>query len=141
RLSFLKSAFDEGIEKVGKVGLLGAALSDHPELLEMADYIVQKGGEVSLSSLRVEAINSKLMELLVYSKQRTLTLALETGSPRLQEIIHKKTKEESVLNVVETALNSGVRNLKFYFIIGLPTEQREDILHLANLVKKVHAQF
>ncbi|MDB5038011.1 MAG: Radical protein, partial [Bacteriovoracaceae bacterium] len=141
RLSFLKSAFDEGIERVGRVGLLGAALSDHPELLEMSDYIVSRGGEVSLSSLRVEAVQSKLVELLVYSKQRTLTLALETGSPRLQEVIHKRTKEETVLNVVETALKAGVRNLKFYFIIGLPTETVEDVLHLAALVKKLHATF
>lgn len=141
RLSFLKSAFDEGIDRVGRVGLLGAALSDHPELLEMADYVVGRGGEISLSSLRVEAVKSKLMELLVYSKQRTLTLALETGSPRLQEVIHKRTQEESVLSVVETALQSGIRNLKFYFIIGLPTETREDILLLAGLVKKIHALF
>lgn len=141
RQSFLQSAFDEGIERLGRIGLLGAALSDHPELLEMTEYIVNRGGEVSLSSLRVEAVQSKLVELLVHSKQRTLTLALETGSPRLQEVIHKKTREESVLNVVETALRAGVRNLKFYFIIGLPTETREDILLLAALVKKVHAAF
>ena len=141
RLSFLQSAFDEGIERVGRVGLLGAALADHPELVDMADYVVQKGGEISLSSLRVEAVNSKLMQLLVHSKQRTLTLALETGSPRLQEVIHKRTKEETVFNVVETALKAGVKNLKFYFIIGLPTEQREDILELVQLVKKIHKSF
>jgi radical SAM superfamily enzyme YgiQ (UPF0313 family) len=141
RLSFLKSAFDEGIQRVGRVGLLGAALADHPELVEMAEYVVKGGGEISLSSLRVEAVNDKLVELLVYSHQRTLTLALETGSVRLQEVIHKRTKEETVLNVVETAIKAGVRNLKFYFIIGLPTEQREDILELALLVKKLHKQF
>lgn len=141
RLSFLKSAFDEGIERVGRVGLLGAALSDHPELMDFAEYIVSRKGEISLSSLRVEAVRSKLMELLVYSRQRTLTLALETGSPRLQEVIHKRTKEESVIEVVETALRAGVRNLKFYFIIGLPTETREDIHLLSGLVKRVHAAF
>jgi len=141
RLSFLRSAFDEGIERVGRIGLLGAALSDHPELLDMCAYIVDKGGEISLSSLRVEAINKKLVELLVYSKQRTLTLALETASPRLQEIIHKKTSEDSVNHVVETALLSGVKNLKFYFIIGLPTETREDVLYLAQWVKRIHETF
>ncbi|MBN8555498.1 MAG: radical SAM protein [Deltaproteobacteria bacterium] len=141
RLSFLKSAFDEGIARVGRVGLLGAALADHPELVEMSEYVVNGGGEISLSSLRVEAVSSKLMELLVHSRQRTLTLALETGSVRLQNVIHKRTKEENISHVVETALRSGVRNLKFYFIIGLPTEQREDILELAALVKRLHKQF
>ncbi len=141
RLSFLKSAFDEGIERLGRVGLLGAALSDHPELLDFADYIVGKGGEISLSSLRVEAVQPKLMELLVYSKQKTLTLALETGSVRLQEVIHKRTKEDTVINVIETAVKAGVKNFKFYFIIGLPTETRGDILELSALVKKLHTVF
>ncbi len=141
RLSFLQAAFDEGIERVGRVGLLGAALSDHPELVEMADYIVGRGGEISLSSLRIEAVGPKLMELLVYSKQRTLTLALETGSQRLQEIIHKRTKLETLTSVVETALKAGVRNFKFYFIIGLPTETRNDIEELAALVKEAHRIF
>jgi radical SAM superfamily enzyme YgiQ (UPF0313 family) len=141
RLSFLKSAFDEGIERVGRIGLLGAALADHPELVEMAEYIVNHGGEVSLSSLRVEAVTPKLMELLVYSHQRTLTLALETGSQRLMRVIKKPTSEENIFSVVGTAINAGVRNLKFYFIIGLPTEQREDILELANLIKRVHSEF
>ncbi len=141
RLSFLKEAFDEGIERVGRIGLLGAALADHPELVDMADYVVNRGGEISLSSLRVEAVSPKLMELLVYSKQRTLSLALETGSQRMMEVIHKKTREESILHVVETALNAGVRHLKFYFILGLPTEQRDDVLELASLVKKIHSHF
>lgn len=141
RLSFLKSAFDEGIERVGRIGLLGAALADHPELVEMSDYIVSKGGEVSLSSLRVEAVTPKLMELLVNSHQRTLTLALETGSPRLMRVIKKETSIDNIFRVVETAINAGVRNLKFYFIIGLPTEQREDVLELAALIKRVHAEF
>lgn len=141
RLSFLKSAFDEGVERVGRVGLLGAALADHPELVEMAEYVVNRGGEISLSSLRVEAVTPKLMDLLVFSHQRTLTLALETGSERLQNVIHKRTKEENIRSVVETALKAGVRNLKFYFIIGLPTETREDILELSNLVKRIHKDF
>lgn len=141
RLSFLKSAFDEGIERVGRVGLLGAALSDHPELLDFADYIVSRGGEVSLSSLRVEAVGPKLIELLVHSKQKTLTLALETGSQRLQEVIHKRTQLDTLSHVVTTALDAGVKNLKFYFIIGLPTEQTEDILQLADLIKRVHREF
>lgn len=141
RLSFLKSAFDEGVEKMGRVGLVGAALADHPELVEMADYVVSKRGEISLSSLRVEAVSGKLMDLLVYSSQRTLTLALETGSVRLQNVIKKRTSEEKVFSCIETALKAGIRNLKFYFIIGLPTEQREDVLELANLVKRLHSQF
>jgi len=141
RLSFLKSAFDEGVEKVGRVGLVGAALADHPELVEMADYIVAKRGQISLSSLRVEAVSGKLMDLLVHSTQRTLTLALETGSVRLQTVIKKRTSEEKVFSCIETALKSGIRNLKFYFIIGLPTEIREDIHELASLVKRLHAHF
>lgn len=141
RLSFLRSAFDEGIERVGRIGLVGAALADHPELIDMADYVVSRKGEISLSSLRVEAVSGKLMDLLVYSNQRTLTLALETGSVRLQSVIKKRTEEAKVFHCVETALKSGIRNLKFYFIIGLPTEQREDIIELAALLKRIHKVF
>jgi radical SAM superfamily enzyme YgiQ (UPF0313 family) len=141
RLSFLKSAFDEGVERVGRVGLLGAALADHPELVDMASYVVNRGGQISLSSLRVEAVSPHLVDLLVHSSQRTLTLALETGSERLQNVIKKRTKLDNVLHCVETALKSGIRNLKFYFIIGLPTETDADIDELANLVKRVHQDF
>ncbi len=141
RLSFLKSAFDEGIERVGRVGLVGAALADHPELVEMANYVVDGGGEISLSSLRVEAVSSKLMDLLNLSSQRTLTLALETGSQRLQQVIHKRTDEAKVMHCVETALKAGIRNLKFYFIIGLPTETRADVEEAAELIRRIHSTF
>jgi radical SAM family uncharacterized protein len=120
----------------GKIGLVGAALSDYPEINDLCSAI--QGG-VSVSSLRADSLSESLIKRLAQGGHKTISLAPEAGSERLRKVINKGVTEDDVLRAADLVFGSGIPNLKLYFIIGLPTETREDVDAIIALAEKVRA--
>lgn len=112
-----------------KVGLVGAAISDHPKLVPLLQHLVDTGRQVSLSSLRADRIHARpqIAELLRTSGARTLTVASDGASERLRKQVMKKTKESHLLSCAIQAGQHGYDVFKVYMIIGLPGETDEDV--------------
>ena len=133
-----------GLDATGfaEVGLLSLSSADHSEIAEMAKGLADRyeGSNVGLSlpSTRVDAFNVDLANELTRNGRRSgLTFAPEGGSERMRQVINKMVTEEDLINTVRTAYENGWRQVKLYFMCGLPTEQDEDVLQIAVLAKKV----
>ncbi|MDH4223098.1 MAG: radical SAM protein [candidate division Zixibacteria bacterium] len=123
------------------VGLLGSLVSDLPFLEEVCFELYQKGYGIGISSLRVDKVTPNLLDILIESGLKTLTLAPEAGTERMWKIIDKRIKREDVLNAVRRAKEKNLEKLKLYFIIGLPSEKKKDIEGIVDLIKKIHKIF
>ncbi|HEY7429471.1 MAG TPA: TIGR03960 family B12-binding radical SAM protein [Streptosporangiaceae bacterium] len=125
-----------------EVGLLSLSSADHSEINDIATgladrYEGTKTG-LSLPSTRVDAFNVTLADELSRSGRRSgLTFAPEGGSERMRKVINKMVTEEDLIRTVTTAYSSGWRQVKLYFMCGLPTETDEDVLAIADLARKV----
>jgi len=126
----------EGLEYRKRIGLVGPVVSAHPQIEELLHKLRQMGAGFSLSSLRVSPLSDTLLDEVVKGGARTLTLAPEAGSQRLRDIINKRITQEDTLQAVSRAAARGIRQLKLYFMIGLPTETDDDIRQLIELVTK-----
>ena len=138
----LFNAIDLGLKYTNKIAFLGAEVSAHPQFEAVCDYIykrVQAGEniEMNFSSLRVDAIKENVIKTLVACGQKNITLAIEAGSERLRKVINKNITEEQIFNAVEIAHKNGLKGIKFYGMIGLPTETQEDIEEFVSLIKKI----
>jgi radical SAM superfamily enzyme YgiQ (UPF0313 family) len=120
-----------------RVGLLGAAVADHPDLTTLGRELIAAGRGFSLSSLRLDRVDPELLDLLAAGGTRTATFAPETGSERLRRVIGKRIDDEQVLDAAERAAAAGLRQLKLYFMIGLPTETAADREAIPDLVRRV----
>ncbi|MBA2549847.1 MAG: TIGR03960 family B12-binding radical SAM protein [Nocardioidaceae bacterium] len=135
-----------GVEQSGfdEVGLLSLSSADHSEIGDMAKGLADRydGTNVSLSlpSTRVDAFNITLANEFSRNGRRSgLTFAPEGGSERLRKVINKMVTEEDLIRTVAAAYSHGWRQVKLYFMCGLPTETDEDVLQIGELAKKVIA--
>ncbi len=136
-----RSQIDSAIALGRTIGLIGSDLAGHPELEKILKYIVESGGKFSLSSIRPEGLSPQIIDLIRLTGQKTATLAPETASPRLKKVIGKNIPSESFLELVEQLVTAGIPNIRFYFMIGLPTETDEDAEAIADFVKRAREQF
>ena len=120
-----------------KVGLVGAAISDYPDLLALGREVLQSRRTLSFSSLRVDSLTPELTDLVCDSGQKTVTLAPEAGSERMRRIIGKGFTEREILQAAEILADRGIRSFRLYFMIGLPEEKTEDIKGIVDLAKKI----
>ena len=134
----------EGLEFSGfsEVGLLSLSSADHSEIGDMCSGLAEQyaGTNVSLSlpSTRVDAFNIDLAQELSRNGRRTgLTFAPEGGSERIRKVINKMVTEEDLIRTVVTAYTNGWRQVKLYFMCGLPTETDDDVLQIARLAHEV----
>jgi radical SAM family uncharacterized protein len=118
----------------GRIGLVGAAISDYPDIGELCAAI--EGG-VSVSSLRADSVSEALIARLARSGHKTIAIAPEAGSERLRKVINKGVTEEDILRAADMIFGSGIPNLKLYFILGLPTETQADVDGILALAEKV----
>jgi radical SAM superfamily enzyme YgiQ (UPF0313 family) len=109
------------------VGLVGAAVTDHPKIRQIVRGIVDGGREVGISSLRADRLDDELVGLLARGGYRTLTTASDGASERLRVEIQRKSKERHLVRAAELARDHGMRTLKLYEMVGLPTETDADI--------------
>jgi radical SAM family uncharacterized protein len=125
-----------------EVGLLSLSSADHSEINEIATGLADRydGTNIGLSlpSTRVDAFNVTLADELSRNGRRSgLTFAPEGGSERIRKVINKMVTEEDLIRTVTTAYASGWRQVKLYFMCGLPTETDEDVLAIARLAGRV----
>ncbi|WP_298440279.1 radical SAM protein [Geobacter sp.] len=139
-LEVLKEEVARGLSKRHKIGLVGAAVSDHREIGELCRFIRDAGGKVSVSSLRVDRLDGEMIEVLKASGHKTVALAPEGGSQRMRDLINKNLSEEQILAACGLLIDHDILNLKLYFIIGLPTETMEDLEEMAVLVGKIRVR-
>jgi len=114
-------------EDARKVGLVGAAVSDHPKIVELIDTLAAQGRQVSLSSLRPDRLNDPFVAALKRAGARILTTALDAPSQRLRDAIARKAKETHLLRVTQLAHAHGYQRVKLYMMLGLPGETDADI--------------
>jgi radical SAM superfamily enzyme YgiQ (UPF0313 family) len=116
-----------------RAGLVSIALCDHPEIEEILTRLVEMGYSISPASLRLDDLTPTILRLLRESGERTVTIAPETGSDRLRRVINKTVTNDEIRSAAEMIFASGMENLKLYFMVGLPTEQDEDLVAIRDL--------
>ena len=140
------NAIDLGLKHTNKLALLGAQVTAHPDFEKICRYIHSKikGGEnieLGVSSLRVDSFKKEIVQTLVDAGQKNLTLAIEAGSERLRKLINKNLSEKQIFEALDVAVDCGLKGIKFYGMLGLPTETDEDIQEIVNLASKIKSKY
>ncbi len=130
----LAADFRQLTEYFDCIGLVASSVTDHPELDKVLDALGEMSLAPSFASLPVEGLSDKLLEVAA-KRTRTLTIAPETGSERLRRVVNKKFDNEDVAELARRAAEAGIRRLKMYFLVGLPTETGEDVAAIHELVR------
>jgi radical SAM family uncharacterized protein len=131
------TSLEDLLTEKARLGLLSPSVSDVPGIENLTSRVLGKGGDFSISSLRANSLTQGLLENLKKSSQRTLTLAPETGSERLRRVINKKLTDKEIIEAVILIAKTGFFHIRLYFMVGLPTETREDVSALVGLVKRI----
>ncbi len=117
-----------------RIGLIGPSLTDYPHII---DILCNDGVDFSITSLRASKESAKLVGFM--KGHKSVSIAPEAGTERMRRVINKRVTEENILETSELILNSGIENLKLYFMIGLPTEDINDIMGIIELTKKIRS--
>jgi len=125
-----------GLEYRRRIGLVGPAVSDYPQIEELLIKLRQMGAGLSISSLRVSPLSRIVLREIAKGRGQTITLAPEAGSQHLRQVIRKGISEDDILDSVGKVAKEGIKQLKLYFMIGLPSETDEDIGEIINLTLK-----
>ena len=128
---------EHSLQHTDRVGLLGAAVADHPELPEVVAGAAALGARVSISSLRVDNLRPDILKVLAEGGTKTVTVAPEAGSERMRLAINKGVDEDQVLRGATMVGESGAARFKLYFMIGLPGETDDDVLAIAYLGNRI----
>lgn len=123
-----------------RIGLIGASVTDHPEILAICEKILAHGGQPSPASMRADALSNELLALLQRADVRSITLAPEAGREELRQQVGKKLSNDSLFSAANRAREAGIRHLKLYFIAGLPGEEEADIEAIPALVKSLQKE-
>jgi len=122
-----------GLRYRKRLGLVGAAITDHPQIDELVIGLRRMGAEFSVNSLRINPLSNTLLKGLAESGTRTISLAPEAGSQRMRDIVKKDISKDDILRAVDQVAGHGIKQLKLYFMIGLPTETEDDIMDIVRL--------
>jgi radical SAM superfamily enzyme YgiQ (UPF0313 family) len=134
-LDDLAAQVQPGLAAGRKIGLVGAAISDHPGVKELCRTVLNAGGELGISSLRADSADAELFQLLAQGGVRTVALAPDAGSERLRKVLNKGLTQEDLARAVLAVNQAGIPQLRLYFMVGLPTETKEDVAAIPGLVK------
>ena len=140
-LEVLKAEVEDAVKFNKKIGLMGAAISDYPQINELCKFILENNLPMSVASFRADSVTAELVQALADSGLKTLTIAPEVGSKKMCQVINKGITEENVFQTVELGLKAGIKNFKLYFMIGLPFEKIEDVEEIANLTSRLKNSF
>ncbi|MCD8378660.1 MAG: B12-binding domain-containing radical SAM protein [Candidatus Gastranaerophilales bacterium] len=135
-----------GLKYTNKIALLGALVSAHPNFKDICAYIynkIQSGEdiEMNISSLRADTITPDVVRMLTAAGQKNITLAIESASQRLRKVINKNISEEQLFAAIKTAKEYGLKGVKIYTMLGLPTETQEDIEEFIRLAVDLKNEF
>jgi radical SAM superfamily enzyme YgiQ (UPF0313 family) len=139
-LETVKKGVDAAAAYQARVGLMGAAISDYPDINALCSYIADKGLSMSVASLRADSLTESLVSALANSGHKTITLAPEAGSERLRRVINKTISDQSLEIAVRLAIQAGIVHVRLYIMVGLPTETEADITAIAIMAKAIKRQ-
>lgn len=163
---------DHLLEHTNNLGLLGASVTQHPEFMELLNYLCEKKRtrhfeqsekssgpmvaknfaldpssspqddaiKVQIASVRASTVTKEMCEALVELGTKNLTIAIESGSEKLRNIINKKLPEEYIFSACRFALEAGMKQVKLYGMVGLPHETEEDIDATIDLLLRLKAE-
>ncbi len=138
--SSLIPAIERGLEVTNRIGLLGASVTQHPEFEVLLDYLSQPQYEdvrLSIASVRTNTVTQKLAETLAKRDTRSITIAVESGSERLRQIINKKLKNEEIIQAAINAKAGGLKSLKLYGMVGVPGEEMSDVEQTVAMMRDI----
>jgi radical SAM superfamily enzyme YgiQ (UPF0313 family) len=127
---------EEGLKHRKRLGLVGPAVSSHPKFEELLARLQGMDADLSVSSLRIKPLSETALGEMTKGKAKTIALAPEAGSRRLRDIINKGITEDDIYTAFEKTAGQGIRQLKLYFMVGLPTETDYDIEEIVNITLK-----
>jgi radical SAM superfamily enzyme YgiQ (UPF0313 family) len=133
-------AIERGLEVTDRIGLLGASVTQHPEFETLLDFLSQPQYEnvrLSIASVRTNTVTQKLAETLAKRDTRSITIAVESGSERLREIINKKLKNEEIIQAAVNTKAGGLTNLKLYGMVGVPGEEMSDVEQTVTMMRDI----
>ena len=136
-------AIERGLEKTRRLGLLGASITQHPEFETLLDYLNQPAYDdvrLSMSSVRTNTVNQKLAEALVKHGSKSITIAIESGSQRVRDIVNKKLDTDEITAAAQQAKAGGLKSLKLYGMAGVPGESQDDLKETADLLIQLKKQ-
>ncbi|WP_066382882.1 B12-binding domain-containing radical SAM protein [Anabaena sp. CA = ATCC 33047] len=123
-------AIEKGLQVTNRLGLLGASVTQHPEFETLLDYISQPKYDdvrLSIASVRTNTVTEQLAKTLAKRDTRSLTIAVESGSEKLRQIINKKLHNDEIIQAAINAKTGGLTGLKLYGMVGIPGEEPEDL--------------
>lgn len=123
-------AIEKGLEVTDRLGLLGASVTQHPEFESLLDYLSQPKYDnlrLSIASVRTNTVTQKLAETLAKRDTRSITIAVESGSERLRQIINKKLHNDEIIQAAVNAKAGGLKAIKLYGMVGVPGEEPADL--------------
>jgi radical SAM superfamily enzyme YgiQ (UPF0313 family) len=120
-----------------RVGLISAAVSDHPGISDLCGSLLDRNLELSFSSLRADTLSPAILDALQASGHQAVAMAPEAGSERLRRVINKRLTSADIYEAAEQLTEKGILNLKLYFMIGLPTENLDDLEAMIRMVKLI----
>lgn len=121
---------EAGLKVTNRIGLLGASVTQHPEFDQLLDYFAhpqQDQVRLSIASVRTNTVTVKLARLLSQHDTRSLTIAIESGSERVRQIINKKLDNDEIHQAATNAYAGNLKGLKFYGMVGIPGETEADV--------------
>jgi radical SAM superfamily enzyme YgiQ (UPF0313 family) len=135
------SQIAKGVEKAklfsAKVGLMGAAISDYPEIDELCQLILAEGLTMSVASLRADSLTPGLVKSLAASGHKTITLAPEAGSARMRKVINKSITDKHLYQAISAATTAGIPHVRLYIMVGLPGENSQDVEAIVEMAHNV----
>ena len=147
RVEVLKKYADEMLRSTGydEISLTSLSTSDYTELEELINYLIDrfkdKGVNISLPSLRIDAFSLDVMKKVQDIRKSSLTFAPEAGSQKMRDIINKGLTKEDILNGAGLAFAGGWQKVKLYFMLGLPQETEEDMRAIAELANEIAVRY
>ncbi len=136
-LQVLLDEIREAVPYGKRIGLMGAAISDYPEIDALCRDIQGEGLAMSVASFRADSVTKELVDALAQSGLKTLTMAPEAGSARMRAVINKGIEEEHLFTSMELGLAAGIQNFRLYLMVGLPFEEEEDVLAIVDLANRL----
>ena len=133
-------AIARGLKVTNRLGLLGASVTQHPEFETLLDHLNQPqydGVRLSLASVRTNTVTEKLAQTLVKHQSRSITIAVESGSDRLRQIVNKKLTNDEITQAAIHTKAGGLSALKLYGMVGIPGEEWDDLEQTVTMMRNL----
>lgn len=138
-LSSIQKAVDIAKAHGKKVGLMGAAISDYPDIDALCAMVLADGSGMSVASLRADSLTPALVQALADSHHKTITMAPETASERMRMIINKGITDAHMTRAISLAVKAGIPHVKLYIMVGLPWETMDDVAEIVAMTRRIKA--